>query len=389
MYSLFNFKNFFWYFFEPSSAYIYYKNVRINLLTFKTEKYSVNKLKNKLKNVLLTANSIRPTIYHCYYELGYLLHNLDKLVDENDELLIEINYAKFKKIPIKNFTHKSHQNINLIAAPSITLEEYTKAFDIGYNHLLQGDCYQFNLTNLFNFTFQNDITEYDFIHTLFTNKNRLAAFAHATYLEPFNELILSNSPECLFKIKNKRIYSYPIKGSIPFNENSDDKIKIWKKLKNSKKDRAELFIIIDLIRNDLSKINQTISLVEKKQGQLKVPGILHQYAKISTQLNKKTTLWNIINALFPGGSITGAPKKRVLEIIHKIENHPRGIYTGSTILLFKKHRVASINIRTAVVDFNQKMLKYGAGGGITLLSRSHQEFNEMKLKLSSFTNIFE
>ncbi len=389
MYSLFNLKNSFWYFYEPSFAYIYYKKCRLNLLTLKREKHSVAKLKQRLKKISLNGTFKNPIVYHCYYELGYLFNQLDHLADDDEELLIEIGYTKFKKISLESFTQNSAEKIQLVEAPSISPDEYKKQFDLGHAHLIQGDCYQFNLTNIFDFTFQNSVTEYDFIHALFTKKERLAAFAHATFLEPLNELILSNSPESLFKIKRGRVYSFPIKGSIPFQEKKDDKLATWKKLKASKKDKAELYIIIDLIRNDLSKISRTISTVEKKRIPLKVPGILHQYARISTKLKANTTLLDMLQALFPGGSITGAPKKRVLEIIHKIENGQRGIYTGSTILLFKKERVASINIRTATVDLTQKSLKYGAGGGITLLSECGQEYSEMKLKLSSFTNIFE
>ena len=94
-------------------------------------------------------------------------------------------------------------------------------------------------------------------------------------------------------------------------------------------------------------------------------------------------------ALFPGGSITGAPKKRVMELINEIEGFERGLYCGSTILLYKGLRSGSINIRSTQIDFMQNEIKYGAGGGVTLLSKASDEYKEALGKLKSFLLLFQ
>ena len=91
--------------------------------------------------------------------------------------------------------------------------------------------------------------------------------------------------------------------------------------------------------------------------------------------------------MFPGGSITGAPKKRVMSILHKLEKKPRGFYCGSTLLLTPKKAQASINIRSAIFDLKTQELSYKAGGGITLLSTAQNEFLEMTYKRDSFIKL--
>ncbi|MFZ8934302.1 MAG: chorismate-binding protein, partial [Bacteriovoracaceae bacterium] len=90
----------------------------------------------------------------------------------------------------------------------------------------------------------------------------------------------------------------------------------------------------------------------------------------------------------PGGSVTGAPKKRVLDILRQLESRDRGFYCGSTILLYKNAIAASINIRSAEIDLESNIMSYSSGGGITLLSKSSLEYKEMYKKLESFTQLF-
>jgi len=96
-----------------------------------------------------------------------------------------------------------------------------------------------------------------------------------------------------------------------------------------------------------------------------------------------------MKALFPGGSITGAPKKRVMEIIKAVECFERGIYCGSTLLCIGDKKIASINIRTASIQIENRVWRYGAGGGVTLLSRPVDEFKEMEAKVESFLKLLK
>jgi anthranilate/para-aminobenzoate synthase component I len=99
------------------------------------------------------------------------------------------------------------------------------------------------------------------------------------------------------------------------------------------------------------------------------------------------SLLKTLDCLFPGGSVTGAPKKRVMQIIQEVERYSRGIYCGSTLLCVGDKKVSNINIRTASVSVNDRLWRYGAGGGVTLLSRPVNEFQEMESKVSSFLTL--
>ena len=143
-------------------------------------------------------------------------------------------------------------------------------------------------------------------------------------------------------------------------------------------------MITDLMRNDLTKITLNPARVVSRSLPLIVPGVVHQYSRIRAQVDEKTTLKRILKCLFPGGSISGAPKSRVLDLITKIESGPRGFYCGSTILLHQGKLSASINIRSAEVNHSTSEVSYGSGGGITLRSKAEEEFDEIYAKLNSF-----
>lgn len=381
-YSLFYFKNGFKKFSKPKSAFLYTKKYSLNLLTSEKKTHQISKLFDQLKKIKVHKNFKNPTVIHLFYELGFELLECPFLKDDTP-LAIVIEYQEVSKIKL------SGKKIDLLKSKDSSLNNYEKAFNIGYEQLLLGNCYQFNYTEEFKFGLPNEITAEDLEASLWRDPLTIGAFAHSTYIPHLNKLFLSNSPEGLFQLKKNKtsleIFSMPIKGSIKTSGN--DKID-RKKLLSSKKDEGELNMITDLLRNDLSKIENPNARVIKKKQILKVPGIIHQYSIISAQLTKKVNLFDIIKGLFPGGSITGAPKKNVLKILHGLEKRERGFYTGSTILCFENGLSSSINIRSAECDFNKKILTCSAGGGITLLSKMKHEKEEMHLKRNSFIGLF-
>ena len=268
-------------------------------------------------------------------------------------------------------------------------DKYNEKFEIIYKHLVDGDCYQVNLTEPFYFQFNRDFSFQEFIGRLWSDKMNISAFAHCTYIHSLDKLFLSNSPECLFKVSKKReqvvVRSMPIKGTLSFK--GIDWKKTWNELKHSKKNESELFMIADLLRNDLTRIQLSPAKIVAKKLPLVVPGLVHQYSVIESELENDVSVLDMMSALFPGGSITGAPKMRVMEIIQKVEERARGFYCGSTMIRHRSMICASINIRSAEIDFSSKELVYGAGGGITLDSAATEEFNEMYAKQISFLHL--
>ncbi|MEX0797982.1 MAG: chorismate-binding protein, partial [Bacteriovoracaceae bacterium] len=221
----------------------------------------------------------------------------------------------------------------------------------------------------------------------------LGAYALCSFISELNQLFLSNSPECLFQVRNQEggsssIYSMPIKGTIKINEESERK-KAWSILKNSLKDQAELYMITDLVRNDLTRVQMSPAQTRSKKLPLHVPGIVHQYSIVESAINGPLNLRDALKGLFPGGSVTGAPKKRVLKILRDLEEHERGFYCGSTVILHRNLKAASINIRSCEIDFSSREMKYCAGGAITLNSEVQSEFDETYAKMESFLQLLK
>lgn len=374
---------------RPLYIYQYYKNFRLDLISGNRVPYSLAELEGRLETIAIGQSFSSPRVFHCYYELGYnFCAQIDK-ISEVDILLTEIEYQDVCWV---DYPNKFNKHFDISEVSGISFEKYRDKFNVCYDNLVKGNCYQINLTHVFNFSFAPDISADDFCKKLFSQADKLGGYAHATYIEEIQKLILSNSPECLFKIKELddscRIVTMPIKGTIPFDSNREREKDVWQKLSDSKKDEGELNMITDLLRNDLSSIDSPNAQVIQKKALMVVPGIIHQYSLISVMVKKSTTLLQQLRSIFPGGSVTGAPKKRVVEIISQVEDDRRGIYCGSTIIFHKSFRAGSINIRTAEIDFNSTQLRYGAGGGVTLLSRDRLEYEEMLMKLKSFISLF-
>ncbi len=309
-----------------------------------------------------------------YYELGMLFEWGEVSEEVEVELATFIDFSESCEIkPLKDVDQTTAKPLSIIS-----FKEYEEKFKKTYENLLDGNCYQLNLTSLLKFEVDDlDKLEKTFLcQETFSN---LSEFAHLINLEVNDELIISNSPECLYCFKNGRVISRPIKGTVREEQGIES-------FTGDEKNESELNIITDLLRNDLSRIGDSFSQVDAKREFFRVPGLIHQYSQISVAMDEYDSA-KILKAIFPGGSITGAPKKRVLKLIKNIENNSRGIYTGSTVLNFQNMKTSSINIRTLSVSKSSKEALYGAGGGITLLSEAHSEYLELLDKANSFLKV--
>jgi anthranilate/para-aminobenzoate synthase component I len=364
---------------RPKSAYIYYRKTRLNLLTGFPEVYHLDLFLKHLGEIQIQDKVSNPTVFHFYYEFGLVMMGLGHAVDDNSPIAVEIEYenkaikkrptSKLKGIPLKSLERPSWS-------------EYKGAFNHIQEHLLNGNCYQVNLTYPFDFETEEQIDPRDICNYFFSQKN-LSAYAHATFLG--DEMILSNSPECLFQYQKNKMFTMPIKGTVQLGHGSFQSA--WNKMKKDFKEEGELNMITDLLRNDLNRLEKPRAKVLKKRAPLFVPGLLHQCSVLSVELENNLSFLKTMESLFPGGSITGAPKKRVMEIIQEVERYSRGIYCGSTVLCLADKKVASINIRTFSISVGDRLWRYGAGGGITLLSKATSEYQEMEAKVSSFLTL--
>ena len=379
MWSIFWLGNKFVRYSDPVKATVYYLNHSIDLIAGKRTDKDFSHFIKQTKKQKLSAKKNKVVI-HFFYEAGIILNDVE-FKDAQAPLAIEIKYANESDwSPLKNVSE-----LNLRPLRGVSKTKYKEDFNKGVDHLKNGDCYQFNLSYKFEYSINNKLSPEEVCSRLWRNEENIASYAHATYIGNLSKLILSNSPECLFQSKIVKdeidIWTMPIKGTMPRGACWKES---YKKLISSKKDRGELDMITDLLRNDLTRIENQLSTVVKRRAPLVVPKIIHQYSLITSKLSKNVSLFSVIRAMLPGGSITGAPKKRVIEILRSIEKRNRGIYCGSTIFFNEDRCSASINIRTAEINLEASRLCYSAGGGITLLSNCEDEFLEMHLKKDSF-----
>ncbi|MBP9674278.1 MAG: chorismate-binding protein [Bacteriovoracaceae bacterium] len=371
-------------------AYLYKKNTRKNLQTGEEESYPFSLFLTKMHREKKIKILSQVKVLHLFYEASFFFLDLkvqQEQLEAHVPLAIEIEYQNLVKMDLV----KAVRKIEIEEVSTVSFASYKKMFEEVYAELLRGNAYQINLTCPFRYRYQADYCAMDFMRYVWNKKHLLGAYAHATWLKKEKLLFLSNSPENFFSLKinadSLSIASRPIKGTMPLSH-SKQLPRVLKNLKNSQKNKNELTIITDLIRNDLSAIGHSQAKVLYPQKFLQVPALLHQYAYIESCINKRVSLKEILTHLFPAGSITGAPKKKVVMLIQSIEQGSRGFYCGATLLSFKNKIQASVNIRSAVIDLNKKEISCHAGGGITLLSKAPSEYAEMLLKKKSFMQLF-
>ncbi len=383
LYSIIPYKKKLLKFSDATFARAYYKNHFIDLITGKSHSYEIREWIKTL-DFPVYKHTINNRIIHLFYELGFLFEGIFEGISCLDILAIDIQYSKI----LEEAVPKNSQKIKLSPINAPSFYDYEKKFHEGYRELQKGNCYQFNLTGEYTYSFKDRLDSNDFVAALWREESSRGAYGSATYIGFLDKLFLSNSPECLFQYADKILTTRPIKGTLlRSNDKMSEIKKLWTQLRDDKKSEGELYMITDLLRNDLSRIDLPQSVVNKKKAILLVPGLVHQYSEISVKLRTQVTLRGILEKMFPGGSITGAPKKRVMQILSKIENRSRGFYCGSTLVFMKGQIEASINIRSSVIDFKNSTISYQAGGGITLLSQPQFEFEEMTYKHNSYFDI--
>ncbi|SDF30960.1 aminodeoxychorismate synthase component I [Terriglobus roseus] len=270
------------------------------------------------------------------------------------------------------------QPLQLALMPTITPAQYTAAINRIQRWIAAGDTYQVNFTNPLTSPCTHTPQQvYDALHA-----QQPCSFGAILNLLP-NSTILSFSPELFFNVDAAgNIATRPMKGTSPRSANAEEDQALAEALQHDEKNRAEHVMIVDLLRNDMNRICRIGSVHAASLFDIESLPTVHQMTStIRGQLPAKTPWSEVFRALFPGGSITGAPKRHTVELIQKLEASPRGVYTGA-IGYFAPDRSACFNIaiRTAVLENNT--LTLGAGGGIVADSTAASEYREMLLKAS-------
>jgi len=261
---------------------------------------------------------------------------------------------------------------------NLSYAEYKSAINRILEYIAAGDIYQVNLSQRFATPFTSDSQEF-YLH--FRN---LSPAPFGAYIETGKHAIMSNSPERYLLIRNDYIETRPIKGTRPRGKTEDEDRNLGRELLASPKDRAEHIMIVDLERNDLGRVADYGSVhVPEMQILESYANVHHMVSTVAGKIRPGMSSSDCLRNSFPGGSITGAPKLRSMEIIDELEPSCRGVYTGSIGYFdFSGNLDFNIAIRTAIACDNY--LYFQVGGGIVADSDPDDEYQETHTKAAAF-----
>lgn len=303
------------------------------------------------------------------------------IVFKKDEALVYFGttagFNKFKSITIKKYkSAESIESVNLIC--NTDFNTYQKNIESIHNHLQQGNIYEMNYC--INFTATN--TDLNCIETFKKLKENTKA-PFSTIFKFNSTLILSASPERFFNKQGKTMLSQPIKGTAPRSSNKEEDLQIQTELLNNQKEISENIMIVDLVRNDLSKIAEKNSVSVTELCKLYSFETVHQLiSTVKADIPNDLTFSEIVKHIFPMGSMTGAPKLSAIQIIESIETFKRNIYSGTVGFIDPDNNMDfSVVIRSIIHNLVTKTTSISVGGAITIKSTAKGEYDECLLKL--------
>jgi para-aminobenzoate synthetase component 1 len=323
-----------------------------------------------------------PELYIAFYDKVLIIDHLEKRTlisavssfSKRDNPTIKERIEEIRRLEQKNDAVKAEKGVvkpgELFLESNFTKQEYLQAVRKAKNYIREGDIFQVNLSQRFHSRLF--VSPY----RLYQSLREINPAPFAAYLN-FNEIkILSSSPERFLRVRGRKIQTRPIKGTRPRGRNEEEDKKLGKELLASEKDRAELLMIVDLERNDLGRVCRYGSVKVEELVKLEAyPTVFHTASTIRGTLAPGKDRIDLLRATFPGGSITGAPKVRAMEIIDELEPTKRSVYTGSLGYFgFNESMDLNIVIRTFLAKNGD--LYFQVGGGIVADSDPEKEFQE-------------
>lgn len=268
--------------------------------------------------------------------------------------------------------------------PLIDQERYHADLKKVHDYITAGDCYQINYTQRFYSTYCGDAWQ------AYSSLRERCPTPFASFVRVNEQqAILSLSPERYLQARQGQVESRPIKGTRPRGATAQQDQALANELLASAKDRAENLMIVDLLRNDLGRFCATGSIRVPELFSLEsYPNVHHMVSSVTGQLAAQYDPLDVLFGSFPGGSITGAPKRRAMQIIQELEASPRSIYCGSIFYLDTRGAMdSSITIRTLLA--NQGQISCWGGGGIVFDSNSEEEYQESIQKVRVLMDTLE
>ena len=341
--------------------------------------YDLGRTLEKLPNQAI-SDTVLPEMHVGLYSWAIIIDHDTQAAWLNGSPLIEDSALEEIAKLISEPTSLTNTEFHLTSKFTSNLNEteYHQALSKIDAYIHAGDCYQVNLAQRFSASCQGD--------PWFAYKQlRIAAPTHyAAYFDTKHGAVLSLSPERFLATDTKgNVITQPIKGTRPRGSNEEEDKLLVEELKHAKKDKAENVMIVDLLRNDLSKVCRHHSVnVPSLFAIESYKNVHHLVSTITGTLETNESPVSLLKNCFPGGSITGAPKIRSMEIIDELEPHRRSIYCGSIGYISTSGQMdTSITIRTLLVENNT--IHCWAGGGIVADSVSEMEYQETYHKVNN------
>ncbi len=347
--------------------------------------YLVGHLTYDLKNQLEALNSSNPN--SIYFEPIYF-YRPKHIIWLNDNIRIE-TFDNCQEIfnAIIQYENKSSQPIvGLPFKPQMTKQEYLNKVALLKNHIIEGDCYEINFCQLF----ESKELQFDPI-SVYLNLVEKSPTPFSVLHKADHRFLLCASPERFLKLDGQKLISQPIKGTAKRGNSPEDDEAIKLGLRNNEKELAENMMIVDLVRNDLAK--------SCKSGSIKVDEIFGIYtfnqwhqmiSTVSGILKENTHPVEAIANAFPMGSMTGAPKVKVMELIENYETAQRGLYSGSLgYFLPDGNFDFNVVIRSVLYDSKKQKASFEVGSAITYDSDPEAEYDECLLKAKAISSLFK
>ena len=290
----------------------------------------------------------------------------------------------FQQISHQPVTSSSHHTAVYIQE-RISKVEYIKTIKTIQQHILRGDCYELNYCMEF---FAEGVA-LDPLQT-YQSLTNISPNPFSAFYKVENSYLLCASPERFLRKQGNQLLSQPIKGTLkrdPLDTAEDDVLK--NQLYKSEKDRSENVMVVDLVRNDLSRVCKEGTVkVDELFGIYTFPQLHQMISSVSGEVKEGMKLTDLIRATFPMGSMTGAPKRRVLQLINQYEQTKRGLFSGAVGYISPDGNFDfNVVIRSIFYNATNNYLSYLVGSGITFYSDAEKEYEECLLKASAIKNV--
>ncbi|WP_110927941.1 aminodeoxychorismate synthase component I [Bacillus massiliglaciei] len=335
----------------------------------------------EIKDVLPAFREVQEEINKGFYAAGFIAYEASPAF--NSSLKVKEGYTG----PLLWFAVFHSRSATICSAedrpyrigdwlPDTKANEYKQAFEMIKDEIKLGNTYQVNYTFRLRSEFSGDAFAF------YKQLKRSQQAGYSAYLDIGKMKILSASPELFFRLKGDKLITKPMKGTVKRGKTVKEDENFNKWLQQSAKNQAENVMIVDLLRNDLNLAAQNGSIAVDQLFEIeKYPTVWQMTSTIQAKVGNGTSLIDIFKALFPCGSITGAPKISTSEIISRTERSPRGVYCGAIGFITPDNEaIFNVPIRTVTIDTAAGEMEYGTGGGVTWDSELKGEYDEAFLK---------